>query len=174
MVARELSELTRVNQIFEAVRNANRIRTNAQSTLKLRSADLDAVTSAVRTFQGLSGQLKAFSYVQVLDERRRDLLERLARLDKAIQTLSMAEFALVGYESVQVPDGRPLADLKDRYVALRHAAMAVVTRDSQAQTAARQHVTALTEVKDAQSALAALLTEVKVCPTCGQELHEDG
>lgn len=171
VVARELAELTNVNQIFEAVRSANRIRTATQSTLKLRSTDMEAVTTGLRAFQGLSDQLKAFTVVQTLDERRKALEGRVNRLDKAIRDLTTLQDALTGYQPITLPDGQHLDDLKTRYLTLRNAAMTVVTRTTQARNAEQQAQDADLYLTSMQEALRKLLAEAKICPTCGQSLR---
>lgn len=169
-VARHLAELTNVNAIFEAVRAANKIRASAQTTLKTRRADLDQVRSDLTEFTGLADRLKAFAEVEALNERRKALQDRLGRLQRAAQALRTTVAAMEHYKPLEVPDPWPLADALRRYLDLRAHLAGLAAKQDQAQRWHREVLARANDVQRYEEALAAKMAEVKICPTCGQQI----
>lgn len=170
-IARQLGELTNVNQIFEAVRQANRVRASTLTSLRTRTADLAQVRLELREFEGLSERLKAYARAESLDERRRRLSAQAGRLETATRALRVTESALEKYKPFEVPDAGPLSDLLARVTALRDLTFRWVAKSTEARTAATLHSARTQEAVGAEQALAGLLADAKVCPTCGQHLR---
>lgn len=168
VVAWQLGELTNVTKIFDAVRAANRIRTQAASTLRTRLDDLEQVKTRLAAFQGLQGRLAALEQADKLDAERRELEARMGRLDAARRTLLIAERAIARTELPDVPDAGPLDAALNRYldlaaklrgVAAKQARLADIDFDVEKESAHVDHH---------QNKLTELLAKAGTCPTCGQ------
>lgn len=169
VIARELGELTNVNQVFEAVRAANRIRSAAASKLKTRKEDLEQVKTKLKGFQSLSGDLRALEAIESDDADRRELEKRISRLSTAIKTVRVAQRALDKAANLpDVPDARPLADVHRRYQALARQLLAIRTLRNQVETATLRADLASDDLLHHRQSLADRLAESTLCPTCGQ------
>jgi exonuclease SbcC len=171
LVARVLGELTNVTVIFEAVRQANRIRAGAASTLKTRKADLEQLRTRLGAFQGLSGRLTLLEEAEWLDDALKERTARLSRLDSALRTVRIAERAIEKAAVPTVPSPDEFADLWDRYAALADARSRVGKWEQTQQMAHVQAELAQLEVSKAEAKLREVLAEAGVCPTCGQPIH---
>lgn len=169
-VARVLGELTNVTTIFEAVRSANRIRTQAASTLKTRKNDLEQVTTRLADFQGLSDRLKALDEAEQLNARFLELSARHARLDAAVRTLRAAEATIERAAVPEVPDAAPLNAALNRCLDLQGKLRGLVAKKKQLDqfTKGAQHLWVQADM--AQDELTATLKAAGICPTCNQPM----
>jgi exonuclease SbcC len=170
-VARVLGELTNVTTVFEAVRQANRVRAQAASTLKTRNNDLEQVKTRLGQFQGLSDRLKALAEAEQLDAERRDCEDSIARLENMLRTVRHASRAIEQAAVPEVPAPDRLNQLLTQYldlqaklrgIASKRSSVARLNEDVARWTADEDHY---------RTTLADLLAETGVCPTCGQEVH---
>jgi len=171
VVARVLGELTNVTAIFEAVRAANRIRNNASSTLKTRKNDLEEVKARLGAFQGLSARVSALEAADKLDDRRRELIDRLGRLSTAVRVLHVTERAIEKTRVPDVPDAGPLDAALNRYLDLQAGLRGYLKKLDRLEETKSDVLGAANDVVHFGEALADQLTEAGVCPTCGQQVH---
>jgi hypothetical protein len=167
-VARVLGELTNVNTVFEAVRQANKIRLSASSTLKTRKADLEALKGRLSEFAGLSARIGRLALLEALEVRSEALKSRIGRLDTGLRTLRVTQRAMDRVQVPEVPSPEGLNDRLNRYLDLQSrlnrvkATTAALHQTGADADAAQRNEQALT------GHLADTLTKAKVCPTCGQ------
>lgn len=171
-VARVLGELTNVNTVFEAVRQANKIRLSASSTLKTRKADLEALRGRLSEFAGLSDRISRLALLEALQGRSEALKSRIGRLDTALRTLRVTQRAMDKVLVPEVPSPERLNDLLNRYLDLqarinrvKATTAALHQTDTDADAAQRNELALIGYLTDA-------LTKAKVCPTCGQPTTE--
>lgn len=169
-VARVLGELTNVTTIFAAVRAANRIRANAASTLKTRTGDMDRIKSNLGAYTALSGQLKALHEAEQLDARRQQLTSRIGRLDTAVRTLRISERAIAKAAVPKVPDITALNTAAARYRDLRAALDGVTATSRRAGALTAQADTLAQSADELKTALADMLRDAGICPTCQQSI----
>lgn len=170
-VARILGELTNVNTIFEAVRQANRVRANAQSNLKNRRADLSAVRTRMAAYLGLPEHLAAFAQAEKADQRRRNLVARIGRLETAMRTLRIGEAALAKANPPQLPDTADFEPLLRRVSDLQRKLSDLDALRRRAYETQKYVDLNTNQAYVLKSRLDALLAEAGVCPTCGQQVH---
>lgn len=171
-VARQLGELTNVNQIFEAVRAAVRIRNSNAAILKNRRADLDLLRSRLADFAGLPGKLVLLERADALDQQRRNLTQRLEKLQAAIDQVEHASDVLTNTKVPPAPDAAAFNRLVNRFNDLNDKIQAVESKKRRLQliddeVKASAHTLAHLEFKFRTS-----LIQAKVCPTCGQATQE--
>ncbi len=168
-VARTLGALTNVTAIFEAVRQANKIRLAASSKLKVRQSDLEQVTAKLATFQGLRARITAMQQAEQLHEQVIELQAARDRLIRAVAAVQQAEQAASEVNNVpDVPDITPVLDRYGRYqsliLLLRQIVQAETVIGEQKKVITAAESTVMTCERERQSRL----TEAKICPTCGQ------
>lgn len=93
-VARTLGELTNVDRIFEAGREALRRRNAASSTLKTREADLAALIADAKQYAGLPQRLSAIQKAEQTAEKAAALVDQASRLRDAAERLEVAQGVL--------------------------------------------------------------------------------
>lgn len=170
VVARGLAELTRVDIIFDAVREANKIRNNATSTLRTRRSDLDAVKTRMADFQGLPDALKAFEHVERADDHRQELQNRIGRLEASLRALRITERALEKAKPRPLPDTGEFTELTARVIELT----ALIARHESAEIQSRKEAArarfAEDQMADIERQRQRSLKQAGVCPTCGQQI----
>lgn len=169
-VARVLGELTNVSTIFAAVREANRRRTAASSTLKTRKADFEGLKDQAAKFKALPQQQEAIKAAEKAYERAVDIQGSLTRLEQMLDTVETAELLLA---QTVIPDVPDIDDVIDRYEEMSYFKNLVVEwrhhedlfgkyQDQIRQAGDEEH--------SAQDQLHAKLVELGQCPTCGSEI----
>lgn len=171
-VARVLGELTNVTAIFEAVRNANRIRQNAASTVKMRQNDLERVKGTLAGFQGLQDRVRVLDEAEQLDVRREDVEKQLAKLRLAINTMNIAEMAVQKATLPELPATDALNAALNRWLDLKAKLSGLAAKQQRYEQIRDEAVAAARDAAQAKNAIELKLDEAGVCPTCGQEIHE--
>ncbi len=170
-VARELAELTNVDTLYAAVREANRRRAAAAATLKTRIVDRDNFIAQANRFGTLKARLAAC-------ERAEAAADRAAALDLAISRLTAAVDALDIATDVQrratlptVPDDAGLLTAQDRLHRCR-ALLAELSRHNAARTQAILDLGNATGVESAlHRELHQRLVDAGTCPTCERPME---
>lgn len=168
-VARVLGELTNVDRIFNAVREANRRRAAASSALRTRESDLQALHARLYEYRGLSERLGAVERAEVIAAGIEDLSRRADTLDRLINLAQTAEIAVA--EAVHLPE-LPTAEALD----LAHQQYRLAVEHLTAWATAQREAEAMQDILPAavQAEQAAtddlhqVLAELGECPTCGQ------
>lgn len=169
VIARQLGELTNVNQVFEAVRAANRIRSAASSKLKTRRDDLEQVKTRLRQFQSLSGHLRALNVIEEANAARRELENRAGRLEKAVKTMQIAQHTLDKYVGLPpVPDATQMNGQVGQYRRLSAQIAALRTAEEHALAAKDRYLIKVMDLGSEKNQLRDMLADAGVCPTCGQ------
>lgn len=167
VVARALGELTNVSTIFAAAREGNRLRLSTQSTLKLRTADLDVLRVKAQEFSSLGINMELCTQAEESLARADALSVKVSRLRDLISRQVLAEQVLSKVVVPDVPLSIELVRAYDRLRACRSLVDAVFQAE-RARVAAEEQVAArelqLTTLHDM---LHDLLTTAGVCPTCG-------
>jgi DNA repair exonuclease SbcCD ATPase subunit len=169
-VARQLAELTKVNLIFEAVRQANRIRSTAASTLKTRRGDLDAIRTKVAAYQDLPARLKLLAEAEGLDGSRRELAARIGRLNTAIRTLRITEQAVAKTQLAPLPDTESFEATVKRLQSLQERLNRLQAATGAVEALAKALLSAFDVAGGAELDFKMGLQQLGVCPTCGQAM----
>jgi DNA repair ATPase RecN len=170
-VARELGELTNVDVVFEAVREANRRKSAASGVLRTRRDDLARVSAEAQRFADLPARLDACTRAEAHAEVAHRLHDEVRRLSAAIDILQVTESVLAEYTSAP-----PLAD-----IAAVDAASAELTRfvtalrETQTTTAAFQRAKAVAAAsasteRELSAQYQQILVTLGTCPTCEQRI----
>jgi predicted ATP-dependent endonuclease of OLD family len=167
-IARQLGELTNVIQVFEAVRQANKIRSQASTKLKTRKADLEQIKTAVTTYKDLPERLKLLAEVDKLNELAKAQTSRIGRLETAMRTLRISERLLAKSAPPVVPSAEPLNKALNRYLDLQAKLNGLKAKQTRSKDADRQAAQLLLDSHDIHGQLQLVLKRAQVCPTCGQ------
>jgi hypothetical protein len=171
VVARELGELTNVDTIYTAVREANRRRAAAAATLKTRTSDRDTLITAARAFTGLPARLAACERAEAATDRAAILDLSITALRAGIDALDIATAVQERTVLPPVPDDTALLAAQHRLhrlrTLLRDAATATRARSSATHTAA----TATTTETTLHHQLHQLLVAAGTCPTCNRPME---
>lgn len=167
-VARQLAELTNVNLIFEAVRQANRVRASAASTLKTRRADLDLIRSRIADYQDLPATLRLMAEAEALDGSRQDLQRRIGRLATSIRALRVIEKAVASRQLAPLPDSTAFQDTAGRLQQLQEHLNRVRAGERAVRILTTSYRSAQDAADRAERDFQEGLRSAGVCPTCGQ------
>lgn len=168
MVARVLGELTNVISLFEAVRNANRIRQNASSTVKMRQKDLERVKGSLGAFTGLQDRVRALEEAEQLQDRRNYLEEKISKLKFGINTMNVAQYNVQKATLPELPAYDHLDQALNRWLDLKATLNGLAAKQKRFEGIRDETVTAMLDHNSAKNALYFFLQEAGVCPTCGQ------
>lgn len=168
VVARQLGELTNVNVIFEAVRQANKVRSQAASTLKTRKGDLEAVRSRVAQYQDLPERLQLMAQAEAVDASRRTLNAQLSSITRAVQVLRVAEEVAARHDLPPVPDTSTFEALSGRLQSLHGAVTRLKGVQEDLMVTWRALAAAERAAAKAEDEFQTALNRAGVCPTCGQ------
>jgi DNA repair ATPase RecN len=168
-VARVLGELTNVTTIFEAVREANRLRASATAELRTREADLRDLVVSLGRHSELPEKLRTCETAEQTAEEVARLSDRAARLRRSAEALDVAESVLSRSSTLpDVPTADALDTIQARLGQLQTDVRAWLesrAAASAAASSAEQYQTVETEL---HGELHALLVAAGTCPTCGQ------
>ena len=169
VVARQLGELTNVDTIYGAVREANRRKSTAGTTLKTRTADLERVSAETATFADLPTRIAVCDRAERRVEYAAQLCDTITRLKAAIDTLEVAEHVLS--RTVELPALPDITEAVQANTRLAHFTDLL----RQSVTAASQYARRDKDVAQAidhEHAVAdehrRILVTLGTCPTCGQ------
>lgn len=172
-VARTLGELTNVSIIFEASREANRLRLAASHMLRTRQADLAGLQTQAQSFRYLPDQIGALVQAEDALATAGQLSSRTERLGLIIGELDIAESVLARIaDSVEIPDLLPVTEAQNRLAIFKDA----LTENSQqtriqSQALAEADSASRSEVQLTEE-LHTVLHEAGSCPLCGQSTKE--
>lgn len=169
-VARVLGELTNVSTIFAAVREANRRRTAASSTLKTRKADFEGLKDQATKFKALPQQQEAIKAAEKAYERAVALQGSLTRLEQMLDTVETAELLLSRAVIPAVPDISTVVNLHNRMIDFKLHVIDWQKWEKVIREAEEKIQQASDEEHSAQDQLHAKLVELGQCPTCGSEI----
>lgn len=171
-VARNLSELTNVNTIFEAVRLANRRRSAAATTLKTREKDLVELVQRAGAFRTLPARLAACDHAEEAVEQAARLSDRVGRLRASVEALAVAEGVLA--RSSKLPEVPSFEDIQVAHQRLtRFKALLAEHADARRrETRADVDIAeASTDEAHIHDALHEALVAAGTCPTCEQPVR---
>lgn len=171
-VARVLGALTNVNVIFEGAREANRRRAGANSTLKMRQADLATILAKAEQYRGLKAQQGALERAEQSLEQVRTIEADLAVLKRHVEQVEIAERVLSHHEAalnIPVPDATPAIEAHGRYQAFLAlwSLLKQQAKDLREWSAAIERTS--TEEQQLEQEYIALLRAAGTCPTCGSD-----
>jgi DNA repair protein SbcC/Rad50 len=170
-VARTLGELTNVDRIFEAVREANRRRNTFTAALHTREADLAVVRERMAEFVGLPARLRRLDEAEQTAETCQSLAGRAHRLRQATETLEVAEAVLARTRELPPVPSTTAVDAAEARLAafkgllkdwLAHTKLAADWQAEAGQLAGTEH--------GLHEELHATLTAAGHCPTCGRTI----
>lgn len=170
-----IGSLTNVSLLHQAVREANRRRSEASSTLKVRRVDEEALLSRVGSFTNLKGRKEA------LDEARQKLLDvkRIEAENRELRRLVVRiEQADSVLNNIDVPE---VVDVSDKLAGveslvsmlglLRASERAAITNLTQIQKTGKLVVSTNEEIAQLSQDYDKLLRDAGVCPVCGKKTH---
>lgn len=171
-VARVLGDLTNVSSIFEAVREANRRKASAASTLKTREKDIGEIRDQVKSYAGLKEKLGAVDEATSMAEEAESLGYRILYLQGLVDDLEMAEQVLSRTLVIEdLPDYEEIQRLQTRRDAF--VSLIIEWRQAVEQCANSEDAIGYYELaeQEAHDELHEYLVEVGECPTCHQPVH---
>lgn len=174
-VARVLGELTNVAPIFEAAREATRIRNQKASTLKTRSEDLQAILVKAQGYKKLREQQEALTQAEEDLTRLSLLNDRRERLISAMETTAIAQKHLQRVSAIlEVPIP---SDEQARAAYARYKKFATTLQDFKKNVVQRKNLQAtidkaVHEEVELEKQYTSLLVTAGTCPTCKQSTKE--
>lgn len=171
-VARVLGNLTNVDAVFEASREALRRKNQFATTLRTREGDLASVQASVARFEELEAQTEAIDAAEKALHAAERTQKALLRLQDLLMALRTAQASLKAAES---RTAAPLPDLTDPLSLLgRKQRLDMLIHELSTQGAALRKATEGLAESDLLLASTdeeynALLREAGTCPTCGQD-----
>lgn len=170
-VARVLGELTGINKIFEAVKEANKRKASFNALHKTRISDLSQVTQQLSKYADLPEEVARLKSAEAHLGKVQEIEAQINELSEAIQELDLAEEALAYHLSLAAPP--PLDRLRELYATLDEYSS--LLRDlTLAQTEMKEKVRTFKdledELEDEKQNLRELLNSYGFCPTCEKEI----
>jgi hypothetical protein len=162
-VARTLGELTKVSTVLEAVREANRRRTSSSSELKLRTKDLESVSSSSDILKSLNARKDAIYAVDNTMLPIKYLEEEISKLDSLVESL--------GASSVEVSEVHNISELIEAYEDFNamYKCLEKLRELTIEVTACERFYESWSERSDVlEKEFHEALTEAGECPLCGQ------
>ncbi len=167
-VARELGELTNVDTVFAAVREANRRRANVAATLRSRRDDLARLVVDADRFTGLRERLTRCERAEATAERAARLHHQVTRLSAAAQALDIAETVLAATVPPDVPTDTAVVTAQTRLGRYHALLRQLGTAQQAAADADRAATSAAVSEQHLHDHLHELLVRAGTCPTCRQ------
>lgn len=169
-VARVLGELTGVDRIFEAGREAVRRRNGLSATLRTREADLAELTAQAGRFAGLPARVKAIREAEQKAEGAARLHDRITQLQDAADRLQVAGAVLARTVLPEVPSADAASAAQRRLTEFEGLCRQATER----QKAATQWAAEAGEQEMAEGHLHEELHQVLLaagtCPTCNRAM----
>jgi exonuclease SbcC len=175
-VAKVFGDLTNVNVLFAAVREANRRRLETGARLKVRRQQLEELRLRADEYSTVADRARK---VEALRETFSELIvsgRELARFRTQLHVVKTAAIAIAELEVLpELPE--PQADsLQERYDSEISRMRALMDRVWQGETAERQETQAIEQLDQKIAVLDAryhrTLIESGTCPLCGQKVEE--
>jgi DNA repair ATPase RecN len=171
-VAKVLGDLTNVNRLLDAVREAARRRREAQAVLKVRRGDVESLKEKAQEFRGIPAQQKAVAAAREAYQRVAEVQARHDRAAALIAVVEAADQALDALEAVAVPVLE--LDLLDDEVT---RTMRLVTLIRTVVDTSADESEAQTDIEAIENQLASLDAEYHdtlkgagQCPVCGAKI----
>jgi DNA repair ATPase RecN len=169
-VARVLGELTNVSTLFEAVREANRRRTGANSVLKVRQEDFKAVKIQIETYANLQVEKAAIDDIDRLYSQVLDLVELMGRLQELLIDLDSYTKARSIIIPEDIPDFLTLQRAYDMLCSYQRDLVAWNSYNVNFKESAKKLADSSTELENLKLKFHETLEDAGECPLCGQEV----
>lgn len=172
-VARVFGELTNVNRIFEAVREANKNKQGLSSLIKTRTSDVSRLEEQKDEFSTLPSRLDSLGEAEVLLSSCHKINDDFTRLQSLLSDLSLAESVLERSveSSYEVPSLDPVLKARDTLSSFT----SLVSEVRQTTTKVRELMSSSEEsetiISLKQAEVNNILQECGECPTCGQVIE---
>lgn len=173
--AKVLGDLTNINIIFDAVREANRRRLAAGSELKIRSTDLEKLRSQLQSYRGLSERIVVLTKARELHQEACLVDTKKQALEKLVVELEV----LVNFRStlevktVELPDLTDTENLLIKVAALK-TAMVMSTVLAKAVSVVTGNLEEIsTSLTAAEKEFHDTLVEQGTCPLCGSSTAKE-
>ncbi len=170
MVARALGELSSVSTIFSAAREGRRLQLGAQSTLKLRTADLEALVTKAQEFKTLGSDLKRCSEAESYLSKAEELSMKISRLQELISRQGIAEQVLSQAVVPETPSLDTIVEAYNKWNACKNLVQELHQAHQSTHTAGGLASRRLGEEGELESQLHDLLEAAGVCPVCKSEI----
>lgn len=174
--AQTLGALTNVHVIFEAAREANRLRLNASQTFKTKTTDLESITTRLEGFEGVEDEQEALEAAETALDAARAAQRRLSALQGHIDTLSSTKAAIA---QAKVEADRSVPSVEG--IEAAHSRVLTFTETIRSLKEANAAVKSQTQLLESLSAetdelekeYTTVLHAMGTCPTCGQEITSE-
>lgn len=173
-VAQVLGDLTGISTLYEAVREANRRRLDANNKRKIRVVDMEGLSDKVRTFQDLPARIKEIEQVELQFKEASLLNQKIERLRDTIEVGEIAHQALerarasvpteVDWSLLEDAE-RKQSQIEELQVLLDVAGVLQQKQEEHFQARLR----ADEEVQSLEEKYHQTLVAAKICPTCGSK-----
>lgn len=161
--ARVLGDLTKVNTVLEAVREANRRRSSTSSELKLRSVDLEKANEELASRDILVKRKSSLQASKAVLDTARELESRRSRLLELTSILEDSEIPVLK----EVPDISQLANVSSVFFKMRDRLSTYATACAKLGAANSKCLELEEKALALESELDVVLREAGSCPTCG-------
>lgn len=169
-IARHLGELTNVSTILEGVREARRRCSSANSSLKVRKADLANLKEKAAAYSELPSQLQRLAQAEEQLKQVDELQFRVDRLRSLVTDQEVALGILAREDAKAPPSFDPIATAQSRLSRLKELLAQLSRYSAEAKAADNRRVALEDEEPRLHEQLHNLLEEAGTCPTCGQEV----
>lgn len=170
-VARVLGELTGINKIFEAVKEANKRKGSYSSIHKTRVADLEKTVEALTQFSGLPGQVAELKELEAKLANIQQLEDSIYSLQDLVTQIAETEQDIELCKTVTMPPSLDrLRELYDRLVEYSSLLKQFVeTTNSEANAQQSLNATRM-ELENEKQRLKEHLHDYGFCPLCEKEI----
>jgi exonuclease SbcC len=173
--AKVLGDLTNVNRIFGAVREAARRRLEVQGKLKVRRTDLEHLHTAAQAYVGLPAQQKAVARARAAVQRAQDARRDAEAIEAFLAVVEAAERVLEALaERPVLPASVAISGIEDRVAELqRMAAIITIVEESERAAGAAKAEAASFEqqIVNLDVEYHGKLKEAGTCPVCGATIR---
>lgn len=171
-VARVLGELTNASLLMEAVRESNRLRTEALAEAKARTKETEECKQQLLTFVGIKGRVKSLELARTLFEdakaiiTRQDALASLIKINDeitaALEHLNPQAMPTINFSEIDELEDKAnrLNKLLSYYELVNHN----LKEELQELTKTEQ------QLKSFENEIHELIQDSGQCPLCGQEV----
>jgi DNA repair ATPase RecN len=174
-VAQVLGELTNVNVVYDAVREANRRRLETAQRLKIREADVVRLEEKAATYQDLPAERNRLARMRAtLTEVESEVADadRLAALMNVARLSSEAVVLLDDLPPLPDVDLGALEQMATKASRLESLVRAAQRSDTDATLADRDVMQADADREMYEQQLREVLVAAGTCPLCGQEITD--
>lgn len=173
-VARTFGDLTNVSTLFEAARESNRRKLEFSSKLKVRESDFSSILAQVQDFKTLPAKIAALSAIE-FDFRQIQIKQfQLDNLNLNLAEIAVLEEKLADFDqkTLELPDFEPVLQVYGALTSFNNLWTEVLIRGKALKAANLARNNAEDEFVVLENQLQSLWNEMKICPTCGREMHK--